>query len=763
MQQIPTLIIDLAVILTYAGIFTLLFKRLKQPLVLGYIVAGFLATKYIPFTPDVSDSTNVKIWADIGVIFLLFALGLEFSFKKIIKVGNVAMIATCTVVFFMILCGIAVGYACGWKQMDCLFLGGMIAMSSTTIIYKALEDLGLQHQKFAGLVLSILVLEDVLAIVLMVMLSTVAVQHHFEGDEMLFSLGKLFFFLVLWFVVGIYLIPGFFRRYRTFMSDEILLVVSLGFCFIMVYVASLAGFSPAFGAFIMGSILAETIDGDKIARLVTPVKDLFGAIFFVSVGMMVDPVMIVHYALPIAIITLAVIIGQAFFGTLGVLLSGQSLKTAIQCGFSLTQIGEFSFIIATLGVTLGVTSSFLYPVVVAVSVITTFLTPYIIRMAIPAYSHVSRWLPVSWMVVLDRADSGNPVVATKNTWKELLISVIRMVLIYSIIVIAILLLCLQFLSPILQAFLNPLGGNILSAGLIIIVCAPFLRAIAMKKNHSAELRSLWARKRSDRILLFLLLLVKMGVVVLFLALIVKQFTPLGIGWVFGIAILCLIGMISCRYLKKKSIQMERKFFHNFRMKENYMFSYDLSRKPSYAGSLLAHDLHQTEITLPPETSWAGKALNELNLSKLYGIHIASILRGGRRINIPQAHERIFPQDTLQVIGTDESLAKFCQEMKHSMQANTAVDNPDVSMSLQSIRLHASSPFIGKTVLSGHIRDKFKCLVVGLERDNQSYTTVPVSEPFQQNDVIWVVGEFSDVNRLAYYRKGDRQPESPGQE
>jgi CPA2 family monovalent cation:H+ antiporter-2 len=402
MSHLAPLIADLALILICAGIMTLLFKKLKQPLVLGYIVAGFLASPHMPYTPSVGDTANIQTWADIGVIFLLFALGLEFSFKKIVKVGATAIIAALTIIFSMIIVGICVGLCFGWKQMDCIFLGGMIAMSSTTIIYKAFDDLGLSKQKFAGLVLSVLILEDILAIVLMVMLSTMAVSNHFEGTEMLVSIGKLFFFLILWFVVGLYLVPVFLKRMRKLMSEETMLIVSLGLCFGMVVMAAHFGFSPAFGAFIMGSILAETIEAESIERLVKPVKDLFGAIFFVSVGMMVDPTMIAEYAIPIIVITLVVILGQSFFGTLGVLFAGQPLKIAMQCGFSLTQIGEFAFIIASLGVTLHVTSHFLYPIVVAVSVITTFLTPYMIRLAGPASEYADKHLPQKWMAFISR-------------------------------------------------------------------------------------------------------------------------------------------------------------------------------------------------------------------------------------------------------------------------------------------------------------------------------------------------------------------------
>ena len=336
MSHLTPLISDLALILICAGITTLIFKKLKQPLVLGYIVAGFLCSPHFQFTPSVADEVNMQIWSEIGVIFLLFALGLDFSFKKMLKSGSSTVIAACTIIFCMILIGMFVGWLFGWKQMDCMFLGGMLAMSSTTIIYKAFDDMGLRQQRFAGIVLSILVLEDILAIVLMVMLTTLAVSKNFEGGEMAYSIVKLVFFLVLWFVVGIYLIPLFLRRVRRLMSNETLLIVSLALCFGMVVLAAKVGFSPAFGAFVMGSILSETIDSERIEHLVNPVKDLFGAIFFVSVGMMVDPAMIVEYIGPIIVIVLAILVGQTVFGTGGVLLSGQPLKIAVQCGFSLS-------------------------------------------------------------------------------------------------------------------------------------------------------------------------------------------------------------------------------------------------------------------------------------------------------------------------------------------------------------------------------------------------------------------------------------------
>ena len=692
MSHLAPLIADLALILICAGIMTLLFKKLKQPLVLGYVVAGFLASPHMAYTPSVMDTANIQTWADIGVIFLLFALGLEFSFKKIVKVGGAAIIAACTIIFCMILLGVAVGTGFGWQRMDCIFLGGMIAMSSTTIIYKAFDDLGMRKKQFTGLVLSVLILEDILAIVLMVMLSTMAVSHNFEGTEMLGSIAKLLFFLILWFVVGIYLIPGLLKRCRKLMSEETLLIVSLGLCFGMVVMAAHTGFSAAFGAFIMGSILAETVEAESIERLVKPVKDLFGAIFFVSVGMMVDPAMIVEYAGPIVVITLAVILGQSLFGTLGVLLAGQPLKTAMQCGFSLTQIGEFAFIIASLGVSLHVTSHFLYPIVVAVSVITTFLTPYMIRLAEPASNLVDTHLPEKWRKFLTRYASGSQTMNHESLWKKLIFALVR-----------------------------------------------------IKKNHSEEFVTLWKDNRGNRAPLVATIVLRLLLGVSFVMFVIAGLFKMSVGLVFGVAVLLVTLMILSRQLKKQSIMIERTFFQNLRyrdMRAEYMGE----KKPEYAGRLLSRDLHLTDFEIPGESAWVGRTLAELNFGKKYGIHVVSILRGKKRINIPGASVRLFPQDKIQVIATDEELNIFGQEMDKVSAMNADVIEKS-EMILRQFCVDGQSPFLNKTLKEAGIREKYHCLIAGVERGGETLHAPDPHEPFVEGDVVWVVGESADVYEL----------------
>ena len=745
MSHLATLINDLALILICAGVMTLLFKKLKQPLVLGYVVAGFLASPHMPYTPSVMDTANIQTWADIGVIFLLFALGLEFSFKKIVKVGGAAIIAACTIIFCMILLGITVGTGFGWQRMDSIFLGGMIAMSSTTIIYKAFDDLGMRKKQFTGLVLSVLILEDILAIVLMVMLSTMAVRHNFEGSEMLESIGKLLFFLILWFVVGIYLIPELLKRCRKLMSEETLLIVSLGLCFGMVVMAARTGFSAAFGAFIMGSILAETVEAESIERLVKPVKDLFGAVFFVSVGMMVDPAMIVEYALPIIVITLAVIFGQSLFGTLGVLLAGQPLKAAMQCGFSLTQIGEFAFIIASLGVSLHVTSDFLYPIVVAVSVITTFLTPYMIRFAEPASNFVDTHLPVKWKNFLLHYSSGSQTMNHESLWKKLILALTRITIVYSIVSIAVVALAFRFLVPLFLEHIPGIWGRLLAAVVIILFISPFLRAIMIKKNHSAEFVTLWNDSRGNRAPLVATIVIRILIAVSFVMFVISGLFKVSVGLLLGVAVLLVIMMILSRQLKKQSIMIERKFFQNLRyrdMRAEYMGE----KKPEYAGRLLSRDLHLTDFEVPGESAWAGKTLAELNFGKKYGIHVVSILRGRKRINIPGASVRLFPEDKIQVIGTDEELNQFSSEMEKAAILETDVVEKS-EMILRQFRVDAHSIFLGKTMRESGIREQYHCLIVGVERGEETLHAPDPHEPFMEDDVVWIVGENADVYKL----------------
>ena len=747
MNELAPLIADLALILICAGIMTLVFKKLKQPLVLGYLVAGFIASPHFSLTPSVMDAASIHVWSDIGVIFLLFALGLEFSFKKIVKVGGPAIIATLTIIFGMMVLGFLVGSAFGWSKMDALFLGGMICMSSTTIIYKAFEDLGLAKKKFAGLVMSILILEDILAVVLMVVLSTVAVSSNFEGGELVYSILKLVFFLVLWLLVGIYLIPLILRKTRSLMNDETLLVVSLGLCFLMVVVAAKTGFSAAFGAFIMGSILAETLEAEHIEKLVKPVKDLFGAIFFVSVGMMVDPAMIAQYWLPILIITLTVVVGQPFFSMVGVLLSGQPLKTAVQSAFSLSQIGEFSFIIATLGVSLGVTSNFLYPIVVAVSVVTIFFTPYMIRLAQPAYAFIYKHLPGRVLRFLDGyAEASEPVAAKESLWKKYLSALGQIVLIYGILCIAICILGFQLLLPLAEKWIPGIWSHVAVGVTLLLGLAPFLRAILVKKNKSEEFKALWKAHPANRAPLAASIAIRFVIVMGFIFYVLGRLFHVSVVVILLLALAVVAYLMFGRWAKSSAHRIEETFLTNLNSREKRA-EYLGQKKPDYASRLLDKDMHLSDFDLPADTEWAGCTLRELKLSQRFGIQVVAILRGGKRLNIPVADTRIFPHDRIQVVGSDAGLEAFGTELGKSSAGPLPEDFADQEVVLRRLPVTEDSPLANKTLKDSSIRNRYRCLVVGVEKEDGALHIPNPTIPFEKGDNLWIVGEKKDVELM----------------
>lgn len=749
MADIPFLVKDLALILMVAGIVTIIFKKLKQPLVLGYIVAGFLVSPHMPYTMSVIDETDIKTWADIGVIFTLFSLGLDFSFKKIVKMGASPIIATVVIVFAMMMLGISIGHGFGWSKMDCIFLGGMLAMSSTTIIYKAFDDMGLRQQKFAGMVMSVLILEDILAIVMMVMLSAIAGGNNPDGEQMIGSVIKIAFFLVLWFIVGIFAIPLFLRSVRKLINNETLLIVALGLCCGMAVLSTKVGFSSAFGAFVMGSILAETIEAEKIIKLVEPVKNLFGAIFFVSVGMLVDPKILIEYAIPILALVGSILIGQAIFGTFGFMLGGESLKSAMRCGFSMAQIGEFSFIIASLGLSLGVISNYLYPVVVAVSVITTFLTPYMIRLATPTYQVMEKHLPKRLINILNHFAMSHPSTTQQSKWKSLLRQMLINTVAYSILTAAVIALMFTFVLPFTRSLFPGWKlhwyANAITGILTLVLIAPFLRAIIMKKNHSNEWKRLWVESSINRIPLLFTIVVRFVIALAFIFYICNYLTRFtnALMIIIGIAVISL--MIASRWTKKRSIKMERLFIHNLRSRD-IMAQVNGEKKPLYEGHLLDRDIHISDFDVPEDSSWGGKTLKELHLRERFGVDMSSIMRGSQRLNIPNGDTVIFPGDKLQVIGNDDQLQKFATALSTDLIPED-LEIEKREMKLRQLIISGKSEFCGKSLLESGIRDKYNCMVVGLEEGQENLTKIAPTRTFEKGDILWIVGEESDLQKI----------------
>ena len=747
MSHLPTLIADLALILISASIIILLFKWLKQPLVLGYIVAGLLAGPYVHIFPTVGDIANINIWAEIGVVFLLFALGLEFSFKKLINVGSTAFITATTEVISMLLIGYMVGYLLGWGTMNSIFLGGMLSMSSTTIIIKAFDDLGLRSQRFTGIVFGTLVVEDLIAILMMVLLSTMAVSKDFVGEELLVSVLKVVFFLILWFLIGIFILPAFLKKAKKLMNNETLLIVSLGLCLGMVVLATYTGFSAALGAFIMGSILAETVEAEHIEHIIQPVKDLFGAIFFVSVGMLVNPAVLVEYAWPVIIITLVTIIGKAIFSSLGVLLSGESLNISIKSGFSLAQIGEFAFIIAGLGVSLKVLDPFISPIIVAVSVITTFTTPYFIRLANPFAEWLYKVLPPKVQEMLARYASGKKTVNHDSDWKKLLKNIVGRVIIYSVLLTAIWLLSVKTLYPAVSELFTPvtIWVNLAMCLATLLLMTPFLWAlISNKYNSSAIFLKLWEDENYNHGRLVALVLFRVSVAIFFISAVVISYFHLniGIGVVIAVAVVALI-LILREDLTQYS-RLETHFLTNLNLREEVAKKHH-PLKTSFNSEFNNKDIELTSVLVSPYSRYIGKSLGELSFRQEFGVNVVAIVRGDLKIYIPKSSERIYPQDKLAVVGTDRQLQKFRDEIE-SPQGVPDTEKMYQEMNLHSFTVNEAFHFLDKSIVQSRLGEKYDSIVVAIERNGE---LVPLDKDatFLLGDLVWFVGEREKIRQL----------------
>ena len=661
--HLPDLINDLGLILVTAAISVLIFRKLKQPLVLGYLVAGFLASANFNFFPTVKDINSIEVWAEIGIIFLLFSLGLEFSFKKLLKVGGTASITALTQIFAMIVLGYYAGRFMGWDNMNCIFLGVILSISSTTIILKAFDELGVKSQKFAGNVIGALIVQDIVAILMMVLLSTVAVSQQFSGSELVKSLLKLFFFLSIWFISGIFFIPTLLKKLKHLLSDEMLLIISLALCLLMVIFASEVGFSPALGAFIMGSIIAETNEAEHIEHLVKPVKDLFGAVFFVSVGMLINPDTLVEYAFPVMILTFVTIFGQSISSTIGTLISGQPLKESIQTGMSLSQIGEFSFIIATLGTSLKVTSDFLYPIVVAVSAVTAFTTPFMIKYASPTAAFVEKKLPKKWVKKIELYSANSQAIKTVSTWKIVIKEYLFQVILYSVILFAIILMSKNFLLPLLDDILY---GHIIAAFLTLLVLAPFLWALSLKRVAKAEVQEL-LKNRKYYGPVIVLIFIRIAIALFFIGLMLNNFFSPEIAllaFVFSIVIM----MIFPKNINRLYHKIEDRFITNFNQRE-------VTTKNLNRNNLSPWDGHMANFTICAESDLAGKTLEEVKIRENIGVNIAFIKRGGLHIYIPSKEEKLYPNDEISIIGTDEQVKQFADYLEqHKLNTETLLES-----------------------------------------------------------------------------------------
>ncbi len=746
MGHLPKLIEDLALILIVAAIVVLIFKKIRQPLVLGYIIAGFLVSPNFKIFPSVVDMSNIKTLAEIGVIFLLFSLGLEFSFKKLMKVGGSASVTAFVEIIFITVAGYYTGRFLGWSVMDSMFLGGMLASSSTTIIIRAFDELGVKTKNFAKTVFGVLVVEDIVVILLMVLLSTIAVTKEFEGAQILFTVGKLLFFLILWFLLGIFLLPTFLKRIQKLVDEEILMIISIGLCLGMVLIATSVGFSAELGAFVMGSIIAETTVAEKIEHTLKSVKDLFGAVFFVSVGMMINYDDMIIYAVPILIVTFLTLFGKLFSSTLGALISGQPLKQSVQVGMSMAQIGEFAFIVATLGLSLGVISDFLFPVAVGVSAITTFTTPYLIKLSEPFYNWLVKVIPPKYIAKINKYSTNTQSIQAENHWKTILNNYVRILLINGIIITGIYLLFSHFIIPkINEGIESNRLKNIIDIVIPLIFTMPFLWALMVKRPDSLAYRELWTKTKYNRGPLLIIEIIRFGIGILILGLFLDRFASTQISIFITIPVAVVLIYVFSKRINKFYNRLERRFITNLNNRENDEVAMSrLSGKSDFSGNLAAWDVHIIELEVNPIAEYVGTKLVDLQWREKYGINIGYIKRGKKLIHTPDRFQVLLPHDKVGIIATDDQFQIFKPIFdSQEMVEETSIDD----IKLGKILISHNSSKKGLTIRESGIRDKTDGLVVAIRRGEERIVNPESTEILQKDDILFVVGNRKKIDKM----------------
>ena len=741
--DINSLITDLALILVLGAIATVIFKMLKQPVVLGYIVAGFLASPHFALLPSVVVEANIEFWAQIGIIVLLFSLGLEFSFKKLIDVGGSAILTALIIVLGMMSLGYVVGKFLGYGLVNSLFLGGMISMSSTTIIIKALTDLNMRHRRFVPMTFAVLIVEDLFAVVMMVILSSIALGGSVKGGEMLGSILKLSFFLIMWFTVGIFVIPSLFKQFRRYISDEQMLIIAMGLCFAMVMFSVKSGFSAALGAFVMGSILAGTIEAERIERLISPVKDLFGAVFFISVGMMVNPTVMAHHWGVIALLAIVVIVGMIVFGTFGMLATGQPLKLALESGFSLTQIGEFSFIIATLGTGLGVLDKSIYPIIVAVSVITTFTTPFFIKQAEPCYNALYKILPKSWTRLLNgysRNATESQAEESANPWKVIISRFLIRIIIYSVVLIALIVLCRTYLIPFMLDWLGDGDwGRLASAITSLILVAPLLISIMMPTVKKSE-HELLVKASGNVSLVPIVVMTTVSIILatVFTASLMQGVYHSGAAVLIAVAAVIIIVVSVTLFptpLRKRLTNIERQFISNINEREN--------RRTGHENNLVS-DLHLAYMKVGHDCPFVGEKLRNLDLRTRYGVNLVNIQRACKLHAVPTGDMRIFPGDVLGVIATEEEIQRLLPLVEaQSIHA----ESPSQDVKFIHFAIGEHSPIVGKKLEDTRLREDYGALLVAVQRGEDDYLSPTRDLMFKPGDILWIVGDPKQLAKL----------------
>lgn len=721
MHEIP-LFKDLAIILGVAGVVTLLFRWIRQPVVLGYIVAGALVGPYTPPGSFLTDPTSLQSWAELGVVFLMFSLGLEFTFHKLMRVGVVAGGTALIEVTGMVSVGFLVARGMGWSTTDGWFLGGILAISSTTLILKAVDELHLRSKKFLDLVFGVLVVEDLVAILLLVGLATVGKTNVDMGAEFLRAAIQLVFVVGSWILIGYFVVPTFFRFAGKHFDDETLTVLAVGLCLVLVAVAVHFGYSAALGAFLMGSILAETGQAHRLETLVQPLKHLFSAVFFVSIGMLVNPTQIVGLWPVILLLSVLTIVGKFTSTVFGALAFGARPGHAVSAGLSLAQIGEFSFIIASLGATLGVTRPELYPLAVAVSVVTAFTTPYLLRLTTPAERWIETKLPPGIKRSIDRYDAWIAQTAAKSTYRKTVARQATRFVAGAIATTLVFIASAKFLWPRLAGWMvDATRAGIVTWGVALALSSPFLWAMAFGSRAEGNTGAgSVALRLAARI-----------AAVAWVGFLSRPMLPPGVTLYATGGFAAFVVLTSYRSLERWYRWLESRFLGNITAGKEDAHDRLFELAP--------WDLRLVEARVHPHSALAGASLKEIRPREQFGVNVVAIERSGKALAPPGADDRLLPGDRLLMLGDGEPLERF----HDSVTDPSPVAPASTEMSAFRLFRHLvedDSPFAGKSLRDSEIRPKLGAIVVGLERRGERTMNPGPEMRLEAGDVLWLVGD-----------------------
>lgn len=748
-------VVDLTLILMATGIVTVIFRKLKQPVVLGYIVTGFLISPNFSWLPTVVEVDDVSVWSTIGIIFLMFGIGLEFSFHKIAEVGSSAIVMMMTVSGSMVAVGYLVGRCLGWQTMDCVFMGCMLSISSTMIILKAYEELNLKREKFSELVLGVLILEDIAGIFMIIILTTVSVSQNFSGLDLASELGVLLMVLVAILCCGIYIVPTLLRKIEDVVTDEVLTILSMGFCLLMVVVATSVGFSEALGAFLAGSILAGTTQGERIEHLILPIKNLFGAVFFVSVGMMIEPAILLQYWKTILLFVIVTIGGKMSFSLVGALLSGQSLHTAVRASFSMMQVGEFSFILASLGTTLGVTSDFLYPVIVCVSVVTTFVTPTFIKHGEKAYAYISTHLPQRIQNFLEKYTEEEQSTGNRD-WKQYITRYLLTMLMGCSAMLGLYMIDKNWILPRIEAtFENDTVVRLIVTAAVLSLA--ILAVSIMNPRRNILFHKLYLQNRHNTLPLLGLIAIYLYLSLLFATLFVRvAFPQIPLLLLVGISVAVICFALRSSFVRGRSIGIEARFLANFNQKLLAQVHRDEGKERWVDQELFVEclRLHSTETR---------KRIRDFVASSRF--HTRFILvehSDGTVCSVPSAEDEVQADDVLYVMGARKELDAYRLYIRRQNDADWEAQPETCSLRefLQkqktrgeeriycaAIPVLRGGKFAHRSLADGRFAQKYGGIIVGVERQCLSIPLPGKDFVLQEDDIFWALGTQTMLDEL----------------